>query len=608
MAARRDVADTRHYEFMTPVSSIVILGTDALLAAMPATPVQLAHACLALGYTGVFPASWGDELVAASCLRHLAERGEDAARGAGPVIQCSCPLVTGALLEVGAELAPFIVPLVAPPIAAARLLRTLHGATPLHITYAGACPFGSDASIDARVSPNALLSELEDRGIVLLEQPHVFEGIIPPDRSRFYSLPGGVPAPDAMLEDESERTLIVLDGADFKIELAQHLLSRERALVDIAPRLGCLCSGATSTGASRFVRDTVAALEPPRSESPVLPGGILVEVELPLLTHLEPAQAASPVAGAPAYQGAAAPSAVAPTDPGGALPGHVAASRGCIPAGPAHVGSEVAFGAAVGAPGAQPSRDELATPFESADAESPAESPNTAHAAAPGAVGTAIAEPPEPTPSSPRRRYVAAGAVPVTRTGEGRVLPRAYAARRRTPAGELDVVTAATGAPGVLADVVVPVPSEKAEVPDGRGADGDGAEQAARARATRAVFVPIPNVTPRTVPPPPLRDRGRLLVTILALLIAALALLALTLQSLGGVTPSSPEPRAHGARAAGDARFRSFSTAARRGPPATAVFAVSRPISPRRPDRASVGPARSTGARRDHRDARARVP
>jgi hypothetical protein len=42
--------------------SLVILGTDAVLAAAPATPVQLAHACLAAGYGAAVPASWGDEL------------------------------------------------------------------------------------------------------------------------------------------------------------------------------------------------------------------------------------------------------------------------------------------------------------------------------------------------------------------------------------------------------------------------------------------------------------------------------------------------------------------------------------------------------------------
>ena len=47
---------------------IVILGTDAVLAALPATAVQLAHACIEAGFINVIPASWGDELIAAALL------------------------------------------------------------------------------------------------------------------------------------------------------------------------------------------------------------------------------------------------------------------------------------------------------------------------------------------------------------------------------------------------------------------------------------------------------------------------------------------------------------------------------------------------------------
>src|SRR5205814_701446 len=58
---------------LPPAMPIVILGTDALLAAAPATPVQLAHACLRGGYTNVIPASWGDELIASAVIRALPE-------------------------------------------------------------------------------------------------------------------------------------------------------------------------------------------------------------------------------------------------------------------------------------------------------------------------------------------------------------------------------------------------------------------------------------------------------------------------------------------------------------------------------------------------------
>ena len=79
---------------------IVNLGTDAVLAASPATPVQFAHACLRAGFANVVPASWGDELIAAAVLRRLPNFGS------GPVIQCSCPIVAHRLLTVGGDLRP----------------------------------------------------------------------------------------------------------------------------------------------------------------------------------------------------------------------------------------------------------------------------------------------------------------------------------------------------------------------------------------------------------------------------------------------------------------------------------------------------------------------
>src|SRR5690242_2334947 len=111
------------------VPSVVVLGTDALLAALPATPVQLAHACLQAGYQQVVPASWGDELVAQVVLRRLEEPRPSAA------IQCSCPLVSHRLLASGSDLGPFLISVVAPPVALARYLRSVYSGSGVHITY-----------------------------------------------------------------------------------------------------------------------------------------------------------------------------------------------------------------------------------------------------------------------------------------------------------------------------------------------------------------------------------------------------------------------------------------------------------------------------------------
>src|SRR5678815_4167537 len=98
---------------MSPAVPIVILGADALLAAAPATPVQLAHACLRAGFANAIPASWGDELIAAAVLRRLPRFGN------GPAIQCSCPIVAHRLLTASGDLRPVLLPLVAPPVAVA---------------------------------------------------------------------------------------------------------------------------------------------------------------------------------------------------------------------------------------------------------------------------------------------------------------------------------------------------------------------------------------------------------------------------------------------------------------------------------------------------------
>src|ERR1700753_2286706 len=100
---------------------IVILGTDALLAALPATPVQLAHACLRAGFSNAIPASWGDELIAAAVLRRLPQFE------GGPAIQCSCPIVAHRLLSVGGDLRPAMLGFVSPPVAVARSVCSLSG-------------------------------------------------------------------------------------------------------------------------------------------------------------------------------------------------------------------------------------------------------------------------------------------------------------------------------------------------------------------------------------------------------------------------------------------------------------------------------------------------
>ena len=259
-------------------ASVVVLGADAVLAALPATPVQLAHACLRAGYQTVVPASWGDELLATETLRQVRERGRD------PAVFCACPRVAARLLGVGSDLAPFLVSLVSPPVATARYLRALSGEAPIRITYVGRCPSASDPSIDAQFAPAEFLATLADRGIVLPDQPEVFDALLSPDRRRCRSLPGGLPTPELLWTEGGSRTLVELDGDDpgMPTQLAQHLFARDCVLVDLATTLGCVCSGAISSVPPRGARAAVAAQEPPRAPTPTVDGDVRVALVVPV--------------------------------------------------------------------------------------------------------------------------------------------------------------------------------------------------------------------------------------------------------------------------------------------------------------------------------------
>ena len=257
-----------------PSVPIVILGTDAVLAALPATAVQLVHACVQAGFVSVIPASWGDELIAAATLRRLPDFGN------GPVIQCSCPIVAHRLLSVSGDLRPVLLPLVPPPVALARYLRTLSQPNRTRVTYVGSCPGAIDESIDIRMTPEALLSMLAERSITLEDQPRVFESFVPADRRRFRSQPGGLPSADVLWSEFGTRTLVEVEGEDLAAEVAQHVLGGRNVLIDVATTLGCACSGAIGGTPAKDARAILVALEPPRATAPVVDEHTTIELEL----------------------------------------------------------------------------------------------------------------------------------------------------------------------------------------------------------------------------------------------------------------------------------------------------------------------------------------
>jgi hypothetical protein len=259
----------------------IILGADAVLAALPASPVQLAHACQALGFELAAPATWGDELIAESCLQQLA--GYEHATA----VMCSCPLVTERLTRASTMLEPFMLIFTSPPVATARYLRAAYEGQTLHITYVGACPGADDDSIDARLRPAELLEAFVERGIELSAQPNCFDALVPLDRRRFYSLPGGAPARD-QLERNAHRSLFELDGEDVVLELTQRLIEQAPALLDLAVPLGCACAGAGEHALRGKPRAGLLKLEPPRARQKMLDPSLRVEVSQTLIEACAP--------------------------------------------------------------------------------------------------------------------------------------------------------------------------------------------------------------------------------------------------------------------------------------------------------------------------------
>ena len=256
--------------------SFALLGADAFLAARPATPVQLAHACTRGGYDAAIPATWGDELIAERCIERLAERT------LGPAVFCACSYVRDRLLAPGPDLAPFMLSFVAPPVAAARYLRQLYAGRPIDITYVGACPSADDEAIDRQVSPKAFFAELRNQGIILSQQPTIFNSMFAPDRRRCLSQPGGLPTPQLLERQTLPRELVEVAGFEYAAELAQHLILSEPVLIDLATRSGCACSGAAVGISPNDARSSVVALEPPRSAQPIVEHDLEVAVDLPI--------------------------------------------------------------------------------------------------------------------------------------------------------------------------------------------------------------------------------------------------------------------------------------------------------------------------------------
>lgn len=241
---------------------VIVLGNDAVLAARPATPTQVARACLELDFDFVVPVSWGEEL--------LAMRVVEATRGPGPaaLVVAHCPFVAEALrADASRHAAPWTA--VAPPVATARYLRAAFTDHDVHVTFAGRCPGATAPDVDERVLPEVLLGRLVDGGVVPDEQPDWFDAAIPPDRARYASIPGGIPAAGVLTS---------ASGAELREAAPATLdaVSRPgpeagRRVIDMEVATGCVCARA---------RRLCECSEPPRSAWPVVRTDVRIDLSL----------------------------------------------------------------------------------------------------------------------------------------------------------------------------------------------------------------------------------------------------------------------------------------------------------------------------------------
>jgi hypothetical protein len=238
---------------------VVILGTDAVLAARPAEPIQLARACMRAGFDFVAPVSWGEELLAS----RIADVIE--ARRPAAVVVANCPFVAESMRAASARTR--IIASVSPPVATSRYVRAAFPDRAVHVTYVGACPGATAPDIDKRMGPELFLAGLIDSGIDVTRQPCHLDGQLPADRSRHASVPGGIPDAVWLAERTEARTL---EAAPTTVD-AIAATDSPTVVLDLGVACGCACAE---------LRAAAMRLDPPRSPAPVV-----LPISLPLADH-----------------------------------------------------------------------------------------------------------------------------------------------------------------------------------------------------------------------------------------------------------------------------------------------------------------------------------
>lgn len=275
MSSPRGVAALRRYA-ADGVSVLGVVGNDLALEALPATPIQLAHALEAAGFDHVVPVSWGEELIAHHLQSSLDRHGK--------VAWCPCRHASDVLAGTRGLEDFTIIRTVTPAVATARLLHAIHrGQSATRIIYLGSTTGAVDPSVDETWDPTEVLAELGATGIDPKSFPTFYEDVIPPDRRRFFSLPGGIPWP--AIPGDGRIPFVAIGITARQRGRSIKLPPNEgRVFVDPTVSSRCACIGVTSKSAP-----LVVAMEPPRAPGPVVEERRFVSLEVaryeaPLIT------------------------------------------------------------------------------------------------------------------------------------------------------------------------------------------------------------------------------------------------------------------------------------------------------------------------------------
>ncbi|HJR34223.1 MAG TPA: diguanylate cyclase [Gemmatimonadales bacterium] len=251
---------------------ILILSPESVAHFYPATPEQLINACYAAGFRAVTRGVIGDELVAAEYLKLWEDEPW------GTLIRSTDPVVVETVRTRYPELVPYLAPVTLPAVAEARYLRSLYR-TELRIVYAGICPPGESADLDAAITFGDLEQLFRIRGVSPLAMPTWFERV-PEERRRHLSAAGGMPL--ALLEESnSSRRFRKLRGLDALPALARAVVvdRMDLGFVDILSTEGALDHPLSGPHEELYWRrELVASTEPPRSRFPVVDAAVVASV------------------------------------------------------------------------------------------------------------------------------------------------------------------------------------------------------------------------------------------------------------------------------------------------------------------------------------------